>query len=100
MRHKCDGCGFKGEHQEMMFRPFGVCLRELNLAEAERSYNAEKCPYDNVRALHDNKKKMFVAVGRGSDKMTTSIEDMTNAILNYGAKMSFKDIVKIYKEKN
>lgn len=83
MGHKCDGCRFKGEHQEMMFRPFGVCLRELNLAEAEKSYNAEKCPYDSIGALHDNKKKMFVAVARGSDKMTASMEEMTKAILDY-----------------
>jgi hypothetical protein len=83
MGHKCDGCRFKGEHQEMMFRPFGVCLRELNLAEAEKNYNAEKCPYDNVRASHDNTNKMFVAVGRGSDKMTASLEKLANAMLDY-----------------
>lgn len=83
MGHKCDGCGFKGEHQEMMFRPFGVCLRELNLADAERNYNAEKCPYDNVRALHDNKKKMFIAVGRGSDKMCASLEKLSDCLMDY-----------------
>ena len=43
--HKCDGCRYKGEHQEMMFRPFGVCTRELNLIEAEKAFNAKKCPY-------------------------------------------------------
>lgn len=82
MGHKCDGCRFKGEHQEMMFRPFGVCLRELNLADAEKNYNAEKCPYDSTEALHNNKKKMFVAVGRGSDKMTASLEKLANAMLD------------------
>lgn len=45
MNHKCDGCRYKGEHQEMMFRPFGVCTMTTNLIEAERYYNAEKCPY-------------------------------------------------------
>ena len=83
MGHKCDGCGFKGEHQEMMFRPFGVCLRELNLAEAEKNYNAEKCPYDNVGALHDNKKNVFVAVGRGSDKMTIALDNVIEALEDF-----------------
>ena len=58
MKHKCDGCRYKGEHQEMMFRPFGVCTRELNLIEAEKSYNAERCPYEakekNVRVHQMN----------------------------------------------
>ena len=46
MAHKCDGCRYKGEHQEMMFRPFGVCMRETNLIKAEKAYNSEKCPFD------------------------------------------------------
>lgn len=45
MAHKCDGCRYKGEHQEMMFRPMGVCTRELNLLDAIKNYEAEKCPY-------------------------------------------------------
>lgn len=44
-KHKCDGCRYRGEHQEMGFRPFGVCFRERNLAQAEKNYRAEKCPY-------------------------------------------------------
>lgn len=47
MKHKCDGCKYKGEHQEIGFRPFNVCLKELNLIEAEKTYNVEKCPYKN-----------------------------------------------------
>ncbi len=46
MTHKCDGCKFKGEHQEMMFRPFGVCLKETDLAKAEAAYNAKVCPHE------------------------------------------------------
>jgi hypothetical protein len=53
MEHKCDGCRYKGEHQEMMFRPFGVCTRELNLVEAEKAYNAERCPYES-KEKHEN----------------------------------------------
>ena len=58
MAHKCDGCKYKSVHQEMMFRPFGVCSKEINLIEAEKAYNAEKCPYkktnaDRIRAMSD-----------------------------------------------
>ena len=45
MAHKCDGCRYKGEHQEMGFVPFGVCLKERNLIKAEQNYKAECCPY-------------------------------------------------------
>lgn len=45
MMHKCEGCRYKGEHQEMGFVPFGVCLKETNLIRAEQNYNAECCPY-------------------------------------------------------
>lgn len=58
MAHKCDGCRYKGEHQEMMFRPMGVCNRGANLVEAVKNYEAEKCPYkktnaDRIRAMSD-----------------------------------------------
>lgn len=58
MGHKCDGCRYKSEHQEMMFRPFGVCTKELNLIDAEKAYNADKCHYkktnaDRIRAMSD-----------------------------------------------
>lgn len=43
--HKCNGCRYKGEHQEMMFRPMGVCTKTSNLVEAVKFYNAEKCPF-------------------------------------------------------
>lgn len=45
MNHKCDGCRYKSEHQEMGFAPMGVCTRTTNLIEAEKNYKAEKCPY-------------------------------------------------------
>lgn len=45
LKHKCDNCPFRGEHQEMGFRPFGVCTWETNLIEAEKTYKAERCPY-------------------------------------------------------
>ena len=47
MAHKCDGCRYKGQHSEMMFCPFGVCTKELNLLDAEKAYNAEVCPHKN-----------------------------------------------------
>lgn len=57
MAHKCEGCKYKGEHHEMMFKPFGVCLKETNLVEAEKSYKSDVCPYKNMRKeekQHDN----------------------------------------------
>lgn len=48
--HKCEGCPFRGEHQEPGFQPFGVCTREKNLIEAQKAYNAETCPYKD---MHD-----------------------------------------------
>ena len=41
--HKCDGCKYKSEHQEMGFKPFGVCTKKTDLWEAEKAYNADKC---------------------------------------------------------
>ena len=65
MAHKCDGCRYKGEHREMMFRPFGVCTKELNLIEAEKAYNAGKCPYiktnaDRIRSMTDEELAKFI----------------------------------------
>ena len=50
-KHKCDGCKYKGEHQEMMFKPFGVCCKETDLIKAEQSYNADKCPYEKQHSF-------------------------------------------------
>jgi hypothetical protein len=55
MEHKCNGCRYKGIHQEMMFRPFGVCMRETNLIQAEKNYNAYVCPYKDMRKEDDGK---------------------------------------------
>lgn len=64
--HKCDGCRYKGEHQEMMFRPMGVCNRGANLVEAVQNYEAEKCPYkktngDRMRGMSDIELAEFLA---------------------------------------
>ena len=53
MNHKCDGCKYKGEHQEMMFKPFGVCCRISDLAEAEKAYKADICPFSDKYASFD-----------------------------------------------
>lgn len=45
--HKCEGCPFRGEHQEPGFRPFGVCCLKMDLAEAAKAYEAEKCWLEN-----------------------------------------------------
>ena len=55
MEHKCNGCRYKGTHQEMMFRHFGVCTRETLLIQAEKNYNAEVCPYKDMRKEDEGK---------------------------------------------
>lgn len=54
MSHKCDGCKYKGEHREMGFKSFGVCLREIDLIQAEKNYNMEYCPYKNFNKENIN----------------------------------------------
>ena len=34
--HKCDGCKYKSEHQEMGFQAVGVCTKEYFLLDSER----------------------------------------------------------------
>lgn len=68
MKHKCDGCRYKGEHQEMGFRPFGVCTKELNLRDAEAAYNSDNCPYqltngDMIRKMSDKELAEFLNAG-------------------------------------
>lgn len=55
MAHKCDGCRYKGEHQEMGFRAFGVCFREHNLIEAEKAYKADVCPHKDMMKEDEEK---------------------------------------------
>ena len=43
--HKCEGCKYRGEHQEMGFRAVGVCNRETDVLKATLVYNSLKCPY-------------------------------------------------------
>lgn len=53
MFHKCDGCQFKGEHQEMMFKPMGICKKGADLVEALKFYEAEKCPFNETKSMCD-----------------------------------------------
>jgi hypothetical protein len=55
MKHKCDGCKYKGEHQEM-----GVCYKEHNLIEAAKAYKADKCPFAKPMTNFDRIKAMSV----------------------------------------
>lgn len=82
MKHKCDGCRYKGEHQEMMFRSFGVCMRETNLADAERSYNADKCPYECAEIGRYNEDSMR-AFCECVDKAAESMKEMSDAVMSY-----------------
>ena len=76
MAHKCDGCRYKGEHQEMGFVPFGVCLKETNLLKAERTYKAECCPYI-VNAYADGTAEELQKVF--SDLTDTKSDDLQKA---------------------
>lgn len=51
--HKCKTCKYRGEHQEMGFRPVGVCHMEHNLLMAIRAYNAMECPFKDVKPTKD-----------------------------------------------
>lgn len=82
MGHKCDGCRYKGEHQEMMFRPFGVCTKELNLADAEKNYNAEKCPYDNTAVCAEAFNGMS-SVATTAKKAAVAMDELSNNIETY-----------------
>lgn len=50
MDHKCEGCRYKGYHQEMMFKPMPVCNRATNLLEAIQNYEAPRCPYPKEKS--------------------------------------------------
>ena len=47
--HKCETCKYRGEHQEMGFRPVGVCHMEHNLHRAILAYNAAECPFKDAK---------------------------------------------------
>lgn len=76
MAHKCDGCRYKGEHKEMMFRPMGVCNRGANLLEAIRNYDAEKCPYIKTNA--DRFRKMTDEEQQAKVRSFFEIEDFAD----------------------
>ena len=97
MAHKCDGCRYKGEHQEMGFVPFGVCLKETNLIRAERNYNAECCPYivevyaegtaeelqKTFEDLTGNKIEDFQKAVEAIKRLAQSIAEVLTPVLDY-----------------
>lgn len=94
MIHKCDGCEYKGEHQEMMFRPMGVCHKEQNLLEAVKAYNAEKRPFEDVTDINVVYKSGWISVeDRLPDKSGNYLyakhvwdDAFVYGVLNYSAK--------------
>ena len=87
MKHKCDGCKYKSTHQEMGFKPFGVCRKEFDLIEAQKNYNAEKCPYEKET--------------KQSDCLTISVDfspydnDLLMVVRNYNGSLN---ILKVFKD--
>lgn len=61
MVHKCEGCRFKGVHQEMGFCATPVCTKTMNLEDAAKAYAAKKCPYKIVKP---------------ADKLKQAVEDI------------------------
>lgn len=47
--HKCEGCRYKGVHQEMGFCATPVCTKTMNLEHAAKAYAAKDCPYKIVK---------------------------------------------------
>lgn len=86
MEHKCTDCRYKGEHQEMMFKPFGVCIKATNLIEAEKAYNADICPYEkeygspfglSVKATQ-TLAEVFQNVFRAIKKIIPTLQELVN----------------------
>lgn len=61
MKHKCDGCRYKGQHQEMGFCSTPVCTKAVSLEYAAKAYAAPKCPYGIVQP---------------ADKLKQAVEDI------------------------
>lgn len=80
MTHKCDGCRYKGEHQEMGFVPFGVCLKETSLIRAERNYNAECCPYI-VEAYAEGTAEELQKTFEDSQKAVEALQRLVQSII-------------------
>lgn len=92
--HKCDRCRFKGEHQEMGFKPFGVCQKYTNLTEASRAYLSEKCPFKSGDTDSDRLPAM------GEIKEKTSSEKMADgfALFSEGLLEIIKNLVDAFTE--
>lgn len=82
MVHKCDGCPHKGEHQEMMFRPMGVCNKAGNLADAIAAYEADTCPYAGSGAATPEYRRPIPAPA--PVPVDTSWEDLNEALRRLG----------------
>jgi hypothetical protein len=81
MKHKCDGCQYKGEHQEMGFISTGVCGRERNLADAIKAYESNKCPYKKMQTNYDRIRAMSVDE---TAVFLTDFKDCCNCIIGRG----------------
>lgn len=49
--HKCDGCKYKSEHQEMGFKAVGTCTQEHYLPNAIKAYNATECRFGEHKKI-------------------------------------------------
>ena len=96
--HKCDGCEYKSEHQEMGFKSFGVCTKLHNLIEAQKAYEAEECPFQKgngiptMRATVTFLKSLTVPADRENSKgvMIGHINNICSAVLKQIGKDAIK----------
>lgn len=79
-KHKCDGCKYKTEYQAMGFKPNGVCNREHNLIQAEKSYNAEVCPFSDVKPDEMTVKEAINIILRSVVHSVKSRENLSEAL--------------------
>lgn len=79
-KHKCDGCKYKTEYQAMGFKPNGICSREHNLIQAEKSYNAEVCPFSDVNPDEMTAKEAINIILRSVVHSVKSRENLSEAL--------------------
>lgn len=87
--HKCDGCKYKSEHQEMCFQPVGICIKEHFLHEAIKSYNAKECPFGvangekvpgEIERLMSKCKTLEEKLAKAERERDAALHDLKNSV--------------------
>ncbi len=96
--HKCNECLYKGEHHEMMFKPFGVCTLFLDLIDAEEAYNAEICPFEQKKDNSEASKKAWERVSSSIEECSDALERANESMAQLGSIWTkyFQEVFKSY----